>query len=88
MAKKLQVNEVQKGEYVAFADFSVGRKDFKAGDAVRLPEGYELDAAANQFRNVERKGKMPKGLVFKYPTGVINKETREEEYKSTILPIE
>ena len=85
MAKKSEFTSV-KSSYTVYADFTLGRKEYKAGDTFSPSEDYELDGGANEFRNVERKGKKPRGLVFKFYAGLDG--NKEAIYKSVILPVE
>ena len=85
MAKKNLVVS-GKDEYTVYADFELKNKKYKAGDKFVPPEEYELDTAAIEFRNVERKGKMPRGRVFKRYAGLDG--NKEPLYQSAILPVE
>jgi len=84
MPKKTEVIEV-KNEYTAYADFELLGKTFKVGEKFVPPFNFTLDKEFLDFRAVERKGKMPRGVVFTYPGAVVN---REQLINRAILPIE
>jgi len=69
-----------------FADFTLKHKTYKAGDSFTAPDEYSVDENAGAFRNVERRGKKPRGVVYTYPAGVDSE--RAPIFHSVILPVE
>jgi len=76
--------EVKTEGFVAFADFEFMGKKFKAGDPFVPPFNMKLDSEYDQFRKIERKGKLSRGTTF----SVEVTNGKESDTKRAILPVE
>jgi hypothetical protein len=74
---------------VAYSDFELLGKEYKAGDAVAVPEGWVHEPGFDTFRSSEfkNKGDRDLGMAFTVPGEITNKKTGERSYSRQVLPV-
>lgn len=94
MAKQTAKQEVR--EFVAFADFEWGGKQYEEGDPFVPPSGFERDVNFEQFRNMDnlKRPGLVQGVPFLYQVKVAehrNAETGKMEAvmdsRRVVLPV-
>lgn len=102
MAKKIkQVEEVMEEAkqpvkvekpqgLIAYADFSLKGMDFKEGEVVKMPAGYERDKSFDEQRGVKAKGVsfVYEGAPIRIGREANGKEIFEKTYQRVTLPLE
>lgn len=73
--------------FVAFADFELLGKQYKAGDKFVMPEGWEHETAFDTFRSSESKSGRDLGAAFIVLGEIINRKTGERAIRREVLPV-